>query len=54
MALQKGAIVSSGGICASLGEGSLLGEYTWSVDIEETGIVSSGEFVASSGEGSLL
>ena len=34
MALYETAIKSSGGICASSGEGSLLGGYTRMIDIE--------------------
>ena len=49
----KTAMEGSGGICASLGEGSLLGGYTRTIDIEGAGIVRSGGIVATSGEGSL-
>ena len=52
--VQHAVVVSRAAICASSGEGSLLGRYTWTVDIEEAAIVSRSDIVASSGDGSLL
>ena len=53
VALYETAMKSSGGICASLGEGSLLGGYTKMMDIEGAAIVPSGGITATLGEGRL-
>ena len=53
VALYETAMKSSGGICASSGEGKLLGGYTWTIDIEGAAIVPSGGITATLGEGSL-